>query len=176
MLAPTRELAQQVQQVAAEYGKASRLKTTCIYGGAPKGPQIRDLERGTSETKLESLWNAAWLCVQGLTSPLLLLGVEICIATPGRFIDFLEVGKTNLRRCTYLVLDEADRMLDMGFEPQIRKIVDQIRVCFVLVELNNMHACFLGKKISLFSCSRTDRHSCGALHGPKRWGSWLRTS
>ncbi|KAG5279897.1 hypothetical protein AALO_G00082780 [Alosa alosa] len=99
VLAPTRELAQQVQQVAAEYGKASRLKTTCIYGGAPKGPQIRDLERG----------------------------VEICIATPGRLIDFLEVGKTNLRRCTYLVLDEADRMLDMGFEPQIRKIVDQIR-------------------------------------------------
>ncbi|MEQ2174343.1 hypothetical protein GOODEAATRI_007036, partial [Goodea atripinnis] len=48
--------------------------------------------------------------------------VEICIATPGRLIDFLEAGKTNLRRCTYLVLDEADRMLDMGFEPQIRKI------------------------------------------------------
>ncbi|KAF3846921.1 hypothetical protein F7725_003999, partial [Dissostichus mawsoni] len=94
VLAPTRELAQQVQQVAAEYGRASRLKSTCIYGGAPKGPQIR---------------------------------VEICIATPGRFIDFLESGKTNLRRCTYLVLDEADRMLDMGFEPQIRKIVDQIR-------------------------------------------------
>uniref|UniRef100_A0AAZ3RXX1 RNA helicase n=1 Tax=Oncorhynchus tshawytscha TaxID=74940 RepID=A0AAZ3RXX1_ONCTS len=99
VLAPTRELAQQVQQVAAEYGRASRLKSVCVYGGAPKGPQIRDLERG----------------------------VEICIATPGRLIDFLEAGKTNLRRCTYLVLDEADRMLDMGFEPQIRKIVDQIR-------------------------------------------------
>ncbi|XP_075888332.1 putative ATP-dependent RNA helicase DDX17 [Nelusetta ayraudi] len=99
VLAPTRELAQQVQQVAYEYGKSSRLKSTCVYGGAPKGPQIRDLERG----------------------------VEICIATPGRLIDFLEAGKTNLRRCTYLVLDEADRMLDMGFEPQIRKIVDQIR-------------------------------------------------
>ncbi|XP_073182455.1 probable ATP-dependent RNA helicase DDX17 isoform X2 [Lepidochelys kempii] len=99
VLAPTRELAQQVQQVADDYGKCSRLKSTCIYGGAPKGPQIRDLERG----------------------------VEICIATPGRLIDFLEAGKTNLRRCTYLVLDEADRMLDMGFEPQIRKIVDQIR-------------------------------------------------
>jgi len=47
VLAPTRELAQQVQQVVAEYGRASRLKSTCIYGGAPKGPQIRDLERGT---------------------------------------------------------------------------------------------------------------------------------
>ncbi|CAL1602003.1 unnamed protein product [Knipowitschia caucasica] len=99
VLAPTRELAQQVQQVAYDYGKASRLKSTCVYGGAPKGPQIRDLERG----------------------------VEICIATPGRLIDFLEAGKTNLRRCTYLVLDEADRMLDMGFEPQIRKILEQIR-------------------------------------------------
>ncbi|XP_034749113.1 probable ATP-dependent RNA helicase DDX17 [Etheostoma cragini] len=99
VLAPTRELAQQVQQVAYDYGKSSRIKSTCVYGGAPKGPQIRDLERG----------------------------VEICIATPGRLIDFLEAGKTNLRCCTYLVLDEADRMLDMGFEPQIRKIVDQIR-------------------------------------------------
>ncbi|XP_061830443.1 probable ATP-dependent RNA helicase DDX17 isoform X4 [Nerophis lumbriciformis] len=99
ILAPTRELAQQVQQVAHDYGKSSRIKSTCVYGGAPKGPQIRDLERG----------------------------IEICIATPGRLIDFLEAGKTNLERCTYLVLDEADRMLDMGFEPQIRKIVDQIR-------------------------------------------------
>jgi ATP-dependent RNA helicase DDX5/DBP2 len=49
------------------------------------------------------------------------------IATPGRLIDFLNEGKTNLRRVTYLVLDEADRMLDMGFEPQIQEIVSQIR-------------------------------------------------
>ena len=56
------------------------------------------------------------------------LGAEIVVATPGRLIDFLEAGVTNLRRCTYLVLDEADRMLDMGFEPQIRKILEQIRV------------------------------------------------
>lgn len=60
-------------------------------------------------------------------------GVEIVIATPGRLIDFLEKGTTNLRRCTYLVLDEADRMLDMGFEPQIRKIIEQIRVSYLLV-------------------------------------------
>ena len=53
--------------------------------------------------------------------------MEIVIATPGRLIDFLEKYTTNLQRCTYLVLDEADRMLDMGFEPQIRQILEQIR-------------------------------------------------
>lgn len=51
-----------------------------------------------------------------------MIGCEIVIATPGRLIDFLKQGKTNLRRCTYLVLDEADRMLDMGFEPQLNEV------------------------------------------------------
>jgi len=81
------------------FSSNSKIRNTAIYGGAPKGPQIRDLQRG----------------------------VEIVIATPGRLIDMLETQKTNLRRVTYLVMDEADRMLDMGFEPQIRKIVSQIR-------------------------------------------------
>jgi ATP-dependent RNA helicase DDX5/DBP2 len=99
VLAPTRELAVQIQQEIAKFGKSSRIRNTCVYGGVPRGPQIRDLQRG----------------------------VEVCIATPGRLIDMLESGKTNLRRVTYLVLDEADRMLDMGFEPQIRKIISQIR-------------------------------------------------
>ncbi|XP_055705069.1 ATP-dependent RNA helicase p62 isoform X2 [Phlebotomus papatasi] len=99
VLAPTRELAQQIQQVATEFGSASYVRNTCVFGGAPRFNQARDLQRGC----------------------------EIVIATPGRLIDFLESGKTNLRRCTYLVLDEADRMLDMGFEPQIRQIVSQIR-------------------------------------------------
>ena len=67
-------------------------------------------------------------CLNYLLDFVLPLGVEICIATPGRLIDFLESGKTNLKQCTYVVLDEADRMLDMGFEPQIRKIMEQIRV------------------------------------------------
>ncbi|XP_071733928.1 DEAD-box ATP-dependent RNA helicase 20-like [Rutidosis leptorrhynchoides] len=99
ILAPTRELAVQIQQEAGKFGSLSRIRSTCIYGGAPKGPQIRDLQRG----------------------------VEIVIGTPGRLIDMLEARHTNLRRVTYLVLDEADRMLDMGFEPQIRKIISQIR-------------------------------------------------
>lgn len=61
------------------------------------------------------------------------LGVDVVVATPGRLMDFLEENVTNLFRCSYLVLDEADRMLDMGFEPQIRKIVGQIRVCSFLL-------------------------------------------
>merc|ERR1719431_469391 len=99
VLAPTRELAQQIATVAKEFGTSSRIRSTCLFGGAPKGPQIRDLQNGC----------------------------EIVIATPGRLLDILNMGKTNLKRCTYLVLDEADRMLDMGFEPQIRKILNQIR-------------------------------------------------
>jgi ATP-dependent RNA helicase DDX5/DBP2 len=99
VLAPTRELAVQIQQEADKFGSTSGIKHTCVYGGVPKSGQIRMLNAG----------------------------VEIVIATPGRLIDFLENGKTNLRRVTYLVLDEADRMLDMGFEPQLRKIVSQIR-------------------------------------------------
>lgn len=85
VLAPTRELAQQIQAVTHDYGLNSNplIRHTCIFGGSPKGPQARDLDRG----------------------------VEVIIATPGRLIDFLERGVTNLRRCTYLVLDEADRML-----------------------------------------------------------------
>ncbi|KAK1265310.1 DEAD-box ATP-dependent RNA helicase 20 [Acorus gramineus] len=99
VLAPTRELAVQIQQEATKFGASSKIKNTCIYGGVPKGPQVRDLQRG----------------------------VEIVIATPGRLIDMLESHHTNLRRVTYLVLDEADRMLDMGFDPQIRKIVSQFK-------------------------------------------------
>lgn len=65
------------------------MTSTCIYGGADKYAQKAELEKG----------------------------VDIVIATPGRLLDFLDKRITNLRRVTYLVLDEADRMLDMGFEP-----------------------------------------------------------
>lgn len=99
ILAPTRELAVQIQGECTKFGSSSRIRNTCVYGGVPKGGQIRDLQRGA----------------------------EIVIATPGRLIDMLESRKTNLARVTYLVLDEADRMLDMGFEPQIKKIIEQIR-------------------------------------------------
>ena len=98
ILSPTRELALQIQVECEKFGASSRIKSLCLYGGAPRNGQIRELQK----------------------SP------EIVIATPGRLIDMLESGKTNLKRVTYLVMDEADRMLDMGFEPQIRKIVDQV--------------------------------------------------
>ncbi|KAM0901282.1 hypothetical protein ACQ4PT_020104 [Festuca glaucescens] len=99
VLSPTRELATQIQDEAIKFGRSSRISSTCLYGGAPKGPQIRDLERG----------------------------VDIVVATPGRLNDILEMGKVSLHQVAYLVLDEADRMLDMGFEPQIRKIVKQVQ-------------------------------------------------
>jgi len=99
VVAPTRELAKQIKVEVDKFGHTSQLKNTCVYGGAPKREQAADLRRG----------------------------VEILIATPGRLIDFLTTQTTNLQRVTYLVFDEADRMLDMGFEPDIRKIVGQIR-------------------------------------------------
>ena len=89
----------QIKVECDKFGASSEVKNTVVYGGVPKRTQVYDLKQG----------------------------VEIVIATPGRLIDHLEAGVTNLRRVTYLVLDEADRMLDMGFEPQIRKIVSQIR-------------------------------------------------
>ena len=99
VLAPTRELAVQIKEECDKFGSSSEIKNTVVYGGVPKSKQLRDLRSG----------------------------VEIVIATPGRLIDHLEQGNTNLKRVTYLVLDEADRMLDMGFEPQLRKICSQIR-------------------------------------------------
>lgn len=80
-------------------------------------------------------------------------GVEIVIATPGRLIDFLDRGTTNLRRCTYLVLDEADRMLDMGFEPQIRKIITQIRVSFGILVYPFLANCLRSLMCPLGCCS-----------------------
>lgn len=99
ILAPTRELAVQIKEECDKFGASSDIKNTVVYGGVKKHTQVRSLQSG----------------------------VEILIATPGRLIDHLEQGNTNLRRVTYLVLDEADRMLDMGFEQQLRKIVSQIR-------------------------------------------------
>jgi len=99
IVAPTRELAQQIKNEVDKFGHTSQLKNSCCYGGAPKREQAFKLREG----------------------------VDILIATPGRLIDFIQSETTNMKRVTYLVLDEADRMLDMGFKPQIQQIVSQIR-------------------------------------------------
>jgi ATP-dependent RNA helicase DDX5/DBP2 len=99
VLAPTRELVMQIAKDASTFGRPGGVLNVSVFGGVGRSGQSNALRQG----------------------------VEICVATPGRLLDFLESGVTNLKRVTYLVLDEADRMLDMGFEPQIRKIVSQIR-------------------------------------------------
>lgn len=99
VLAPTRELACQIQAVVKEFGGPLGIRDSCLYGGASKGPQIGELSR----------------------SP------QIIVATPGRLLDILKMGKTALTRVTFLILDEADRMLDMGFEEPLREILAQIR-------------------------------------------------
>ncbi len=95
VLTPTRELAQQVYKVLDEFGRALRLHVTCIYGGAGMDRQTKALLRG----------------------------VDIVVATPGRLLDHMARGNVRFDHLQVLVLDEADRMLDMGFMPDIRRIV-----------------------------------------------------
>ncbi|SIO73242.1 DEAD/DEAH box helicase [Babesia microti strain RI] len=99
VLTPTRELCIQISEESAKFVKTLNLRGATIYGGVSRYPQLQQLQRGA----------------------------EIIVATPGRLVDFLETNNTNLRRVSYLVLDEADRMLDMGFENQIRNILSQVR-------------------------------------------------
>ena len=98
ILVPTRELAVQVTDSLRAYGRHLRLTTTAIFGGAGMSPQIDALRRG----------------------------VDILVATPGRLIDHLERGTARLDGVEILVLDEADRMLDMGFLPAIKRIVGRV--------------------------------------------------
>ena len=98
VLTPTRELAVQVHDSLRTYGKHARLASTCIYGGAGMNPQLDALRRG----------------------------VDILVATPGRLIDHLERGSVKLGDVQMLVLDEADRMLDMGFLPAIKRILNKL--------------------------------------------------
>ncbi len=94
VLAPTRELACQIEAEAEKFGRAAGIRTVCCYGGAPRGQQLGALRRGA----------------------------QVIVACPGRLNDFIQSGSVSLSNVSYLVLDEADRMLDMGFEPQIRQV------------------------------------------------------
>jgi ATP-dependent RNA helicase RhlE len=98
VLVPTRELAEQVLERARAYGSHLKLKSVAVYGGIGMEPQTRALARG----------------------------VDVVIATPGRFLDHLGRGHLDLSGIEVLVLDEADRMLDMGFAPDVRRILDAL--------------------------------------------------
>lgn len=99
VLAPTRELAQQISDSFREYGKGLHLKHTVIYGGVSQRPQTEALRSG----------------------------VDILIATPGRLIDLMDQGYVRLEGVEYFILDEVDRMLDMGFIHDIKKVIATIR-------------------------------------------------
>ncbi|KAF8159855.1 ATP-dependent RNA helicase ded-1 [Crassisporium funariophilum] len=95
ILAPTRELVSQIHEEARKFAYRSWVRPAVVYGGADINQQLRSIERGC----------------------------DLLSATPGRLVDLIERGRISLANIKYLVLDEADRMLDMGFEPQIRRIV-----------------------------------------------------
>lgn len=97
VLAPTRELATQIYDESKKFAYRARVRPCVVYGGANVGDQMKDLDRGC----------------------------HLLVATPGRLLDMIERGKIGLDYCKYLVLDEADRMLDMGFEVQIRSILEK---------------------------------------------------
>jgi len=100
IMAPTRELAQQIEEETNKFGEPLGIRTVAVIGG---------LSREDQGFKLR-------------------LGCEVVIATPGRLIDVLENRYLVLSRCTYIVMDEADRMIDMGFEPDVQKILDHMPV------------------------------------------------
>jgi ATP-dependent RNA helicase RhlE len=98
VLCPTRELAQQVCEDTVDLSRGTTIRAEAIFGGVGYGPQIQALEQG----------------------------FEVIVATPGRFIDHMQSKRVDLSGVDYLVLDEADRMLDMGFRPQIEQVLREM--------------------------------------------------
>jgi ATP-dependent RNA helicase RhlE len=98
VLAPTRELAQQIHDSFCTYGQHTEIRQTVIFGGVKQNPQARALRAG----------------------------VDVLVATPGRLLDLMSQGLVSLGYVEILVLDEADRMLDMGFLPDIRRLLAQV--------------------------------------------------
>ena len=98
ILAPTRELAAQIGDSVAKYGKYTKISNTVIFGGVGQNPQVKAVKRG----------------------------VHVLVATPGRLIDLMNQGHINLSAVEVFVLDEADRMLDMGFIHDIKKVIKKL--------------------------------------------------
>ena len=98
IITPTRELAEQIHTMTRELGTGTKIRSATVYGGVNPAPQIDALRNG----------------------------VEIIVACPGRLLDHISSHKANLRQVEFLVLDEADRMLDMGFLPDVRRILEHV--------------------------------------------------
>lgn len=99
VLTDSHECAQEVEQVARNLQKYTRIRVVCLYSGVPKGPQLNQLQEGA----------------------------EIWVAAPGRLVSLMQECKVSLRRCTYLVVDDADRMVAVGFQKQLRIIAENVR-------------------------------------------------
>jgi superfamily II DNA/RNA helicase len=108
ILAPTRELALQIHAEADKFGAATRASAVAVYGGAPMHKQKEELTAAHAGKK------------RGATTG------TVVVATPGRLCDLMKQGSLSLKRCAFITLDEADRMLEMGFEPQLKEIFGEL--------------------------------------------------
>lgn len=126
ILAPTRELATQIWEESLKFTYCTSIHSVVVYGGQDIRQQFRELDRGCKDTRTRQASTLVallrWLIVSSFLRFVFPPG-DILVGTPGRLTDFVERGRISLAQISYLCLDEADRMLDMGFEPQIRKIV-----------------------------------------------------
>ncbi|CAL5388328.1 unnamed protein product [Camellia sinensis] len=133
VLAPTRELAQQIEKEVKAFSRSlESFRTAIVVGGTNIAEQVshplllkggKRVGRSSPRRHLAALLSAQFSGEAPLGGSELRAGVNIVVATPGRFIDHLQQGNTSLSRVSFVVLDEADRMLDMGFEPQIREVM-----------------------------------------------------
>ena len=121
ILAPTRELAQQIEEECIKFGQHLGIRTVAVIGGLSREEQGFRLRMGCEVMYIH------FVLTHNLFSNFC-FSLKIVIATPGRLIDVLENRYLVLSQCTYIVLDEADRMIDMGFEPDVQKILEHMPV------------------------------------------------
>jgi ATP-dependent RNA helicase RhlE len=154
ILVPTRELAEQVLVSAKDYGRHCQAKAAAVYGGVAMGPQTRALRAG----------------------------VDIIVATPGRLLDHIQRGNVNSSNLEVLVLDEADRMLDMGFAPDVNRILDTLPAvrqtmlfsATISFDVDRLARRALNKPAAVEIGKRTDtadgvEHVLVAVDKPEKW-------
>lgn len=130
ILAPTRELASQIYDESRKFTYRSHMRPCVVYGGADVGTQMRDIDRGC----------------------------HVLVGTPGRLVDMIQRGKIGLENVQFLCLDEADRMLDMGFEPQIREIVEKCDMPTTGVRQTLMFSATFPKEIQMLARDFLDNY------------------